>query len=94
MAESGANLTPDKLPRAEQKELFSVCDDALRKIVQQLTPTLVIGVGAFAEARAQSALQEEELTIGCILHPSPASPKANRGWAKIAEQELAALGEL
>jgi single-strand selective monofunctional uracil DNA glycosylase len=30
--------------------------------------------------------------VGQILHPSPASPKANRGWAKLATQEMIELG--
>jgi single-strand selective monofunctional uracil DNA glycosylase len=30
--------------------------------------------------------------VGQVLHPSPASPKANRGWAAQADAELAALG--
>ncbi|HEY2406036.1 MAG TPA: uracil-DNA glycosylase family protein [Polyangiaceae bacterium] len=94
MEAGGKNLTPDKLPRAEQGELFAACDDALRKIVRELEPRFVIGVGAFAESRARAALSESSAKLGCILHPSPASPKANRGWAAIAEQELRALGAL
>jgi single-strand selective monofunctional uracil DNA glycosylase len=30
--------------------------------------------------------------IGTVLHPSPASPAANRGWARQAERQLRALG--
>ncbi len=30
--------------------------------------------------------------IGRILHPSPASPAANRGWAEVATSQLKALG--
>jgi single-strand selective monofunctional uracil DNA glycosylase len=94
MDEGGRNLTPDKLPKAEQEPLFAACDDALRAIVKTLRPELVIGVGAFARERALRALPEFKGTIGTVLHPSPASPKANRGWAAIAEQELRALGAL
>jgi single-strand selective monofunctional uracil DNA glycosylase len=94
MDEGGKNLTPDKLPKAEQLPLFTACDDALRRIVAELKPRFVIGVGAFAKARAQHALPDFEGTIGTVLHPSPASPKANRGWAAIAEHELHALGAL
>ncbi len=36
---------------------------------------------AFAERRARAALAGENVEIGTILHPSPASPLANRGWA-------------
>jgi single-strand selective monofunctional uracil DNA glycosylase len=94
MDEGGKNLTPDKLPKAEQSSLFGACDDALRRIVTTLKPRFVIGVGAFAKARAENALPDFEGTIGTILHPSPASPKANRGWAAVAEHELRALGAL
>jgi single-strand selective monofunctional uracil DNA glycosylase len=37
-------------------------------------------------------LGEESLRIETILHPSPASPAANRGWAKAAERQLIELG--
>jgi single-strand selective monofunctional uracil DNA glycosylase len=94
MDEGGKNLTPDKLPKAEQEPLFAACDGALRDIVATLKPKFVIGVGAFAKGRAHSALPGFRGTIGSVLHPSPASPKANRGWAAIAEQELRDLGAL
>ena len=94
MDEGAKNLTPDKLPKAEQEPLFAACDGALRDIVALLKPELVIGVGAFAKDRAQRALPDFRGTIGTVLHPSPASPKANRGWAGIAAQELRDLGAL
>ena len=94
MDDGGRNLTPDKLPKAEQAPLFAACDEALQAIVKSLRPELVIGVGAFARDRAVRALPDFKGRIGTVLHPSPASPKANRGWATIAEQELRALGAL
>jgi len=30
--------------------------------------------------------------IGRIPHPSPASPAANRGWEKLADEAFAGLG--
>jgi len=43
----------------------------------------VIGIGGFAGARARHALAGiPNIRFGRILHPSPASPAANRGWAK------------
>jgi single-strand selective monofunctional uracil DNA glycosylase len=33
-----------------------------------------------------------QMRVGQILHPSPASPIANRGWAEAAEKQLATLG--
>jgi single-strand selective monofunctional uracil DNA glycosylase len=29
-----------------------------------------------------------DIKIGKILHPSPANPLANRGWAEIAQKQL------
>ena len=92
MEASGANRTPDKLPEQERQKLFEACDRALRRTVETLSPRFVVGVGAFAEGRARHALAGLDLTIGRILHPSPASPAANRGWAVEAEKQLAQLG--
>ncbi|HEX4339297.1 MAG TPA: uracil-DNA glycosylase family protein [Polyangiaceae bacterium] len=92
MEASGRNLTPDKLPAAERAPLFAACDEAVRRTVKTLNPEFVVGVGAFAMERAKTALPDFTGVIGTILHPSPASPKANRGWAKLAEEELAELG--
>ena len=92
MEESGRNCTPDGLARAEREPLFEACDQALRESVEILKPRLVVGVGQFAAKRAQIALAGLDVKVGCILHPSPQSPKANTGWAKVIEQELAALG--
>ncbi len=92
MEESGRNFTPDKLPRAEREALYAACDRALLGAVQYLSPRVVVGVGAFAEERARAALAGVDVTIGRILHPSPASPLANRGWAAGVEEGLLALG--
>ncbi len=93
MVESGANLTPDKLPAHERKPLFEVCDRALAALVALAEPTMIIGIGKFAEARARAALPQTT-QIGCILHPSPASPAANRGWSLAAQAQLEELGVL
>ena len=92
MEESGKNLTPDKLARETREPLFAACDNALRKIVKELKPKWVLGVGAFAQKQATRALSELELQIGTILHPSPASPLANRGWAEAASKQFNEMG--
>ena len=92
LEEGGRNRTPDKLPKQERTALFSVCDRALVAVIEELSPRWVIGVGAFAEKRARAALGPDGPEIGRICHPSPASPKANRGWAKIVDAELASMG--
>jgi single-strand selective monofunctional uracil DNA glycosylase len=92
MEQSARNLTPDKLSATEQKALCAACDEALREAVRILQPQIVVGVGAFAERRARAALAADEIAIGCILHPSPASPLANRGWAQTIEAQLRSFG--
>lgn len=92
MEPSGRNRTPDKLPAAEKAELFGHCDHALRRVVDILAPQRVVGIGRFAEDRARAALAGLDVRCGRMLHPSPASPAANRGWSRQAEQQLAKLG--
>ena len=92
MEASGRNRTPDKLPAREREPLFEACDEALRRLVEWCEPGVVIGVGAFAAERAREALGAGGPPVGTILHPSPASPAANRGWAGQAERQLRTLG--
>jgi single-strand selective monofunctional uracil DNA glycosylase len=89
---SGRNRTPDKLPRAEREPLFSACDRHLRRVVDALQPAWVVGVGAFAEARAREALAGRGPRIARIPHPSPANPAAQRDWAGQARRALVEQG--
>jgi single-strand selective monofunctional uracil DNA glycosylase len=88
MEEGGRNRTPDKLPPGERNALLAVCDEALRALCDALQPTHVIGVGGFAEDRAREALPAGAFALGCILHPSPASPAANRDWGGQVDRQL------
>ena len=90
--ENTRNITPDKLPAAEAAPLTQICDDHLRDMVDCLRPEWVIGVGKYARAQAERALAGKSVKFGDILHPSPASPAANRGWAEAATKQLHALG--
>ena len=89
---SGKNRTPDKLPKNEQGALFSACDAALVRIVRELHVSHVVGIGAFAQGRAERALAGLPVHIGTVLHPSPASPRANQGWDRLARDQLRGLG--
>ena len=89
---SGRNFTPDKLPVAEQARLFAVCDAHLRRVLEILEPEWLVGVGAFAFARGEAATEKTGIKPGKILHPSPASPAANRGWSQAATKQLIELG--
>ena len=89
---SGRNRTPNQLRASDRKPLLAVCDHALRKTVACLKPDYVIGVGQFAADRARIALSDFNATVGAITHPSPANPKANRGWERIITQEMHEIG--
>ena len=85
---SGRNRTPNNLRAVEKKPLLATCDRALRRTVLWFEPRYVVGVGQFAAERAGLALTGLELTMGNITHPSPANPKANRGWENRVTKEL------
>src|SRR5256885_3862082 len=89
---SGCNRTPDKIRACEIGPVLKACDQHLLRVMNVLQPEWVIGIGDFAEKRAQAVLEGKEVKIGKILHPSPASPEANRGWSTKATAQLCALG--
>lgn len=91
--EAGKNLTPPQLRARDRDIVAAACDAHLAAVVRAVRPSVVVGVGAYAEERARAALGDG-VRVGRILHPSPASPAANRGWAREAERQLAALGAL
>jgi single-strand selective monofunctional uracil DNA glycosylase len=90
--QSGRNRTPDSLRVKEKRPLLEACDLALLRTVTWLKPRYVVGIGAFAESRAREALAGVDVTVGRISHPSPANPRANRGWEPLIRKEFAALG--
>jgi single-strand selective monofunctional uracil DNA glycosylase len=96
MDSGGANITPDKLPSEEARPLFEICDRALVRTIAALEPRWVIGVGGFAQKRIQAVrarfFTEADFSCAQILHPSPASPRANAGWADQTAEALYGLG--
>jgi uncharacterized protein YeaO (DUF488 family) len=94
MEAGGRNLTPDKLRRAEKEALYAVCDEYLRLSLGFFAPRWVVGIGGFAARRAGEALAGGTARIASVLHPSPASPAANRDWAGAFERKLRELGLL
>jgi single-strand selective monofunctional uracil DNA glycosylase len=90
---SGRNRTPEQMPSAETAPLYEACDRHLRAAIDALEPDWAIGIGGFAARRLESALGARSSTrIAQVLHPSPASPAANRGWAQAVDRTLAELG--
>lgn len=88
LEESGRNRTPDKLPKAEAEPLYAACNAHLRRVIDTLQPEWLVGVGGFAEQRAREVIGDGAVRIGRVLHPSPASPAANRDWAGEATRQL------
>jgi single-strand selective monofunctional uracil DNA glycosylase len=99
---SGRNFTPDKLPAAERRAVEAACDEHLAAALAALQPQWAIGVGGFAERCLRRLVDEGRLDratasrmqVAQILHPSPASPAANRGWAAAVDRTLGGLGLL
>jgi len=94
MSETGANITPDKLPVAEMEPVEAACMEFLSEVIDVMKPAYLVGVGAYAEQRLMEAADRmgSDAIIGRVLHPSPASPAANRGWGEAATKQLEALG--
>jgi single-strand selective monofunctional uracil DNA glycosylase len=94
MEDTGRNRTPDKLTKLEREAVYAACDRYLAASIGILRPEWVVGIGDFALARASQVLSGStvETRLGKVLHPSPASPAANRGWAEQAARQLVELG--
>lgn len=94
MEETGRNRTPDKLPAVEMDPVVRACDEYVAAHLRLLEPDILVGVGAFAETALKKIAATVDLdpVIGRILHPSPASPAANRDWAGSAEKQLREIG--
>lgn len=89
----GRNRTPEQLPSAEALPLHDACDEHLREAIAATGAQWAIGIGGFAQRRLRAALgPTTPVRVAQVLHPSPASPAANRGWCEAVERELATLG--
>lgn len=88
----GRNVVPEELPADSIKVVNQLCDEYLRLLVVGMKIKTVVGVGGYAESRAREALHGCEIKFAKVLHPSPASPVANRGWAEAATRELKSQG--
>lgn len=89
---SGRNRTPEQLPAAETAPLYEACDAHLREAIAACEPEWAIGIGGFALRRLQRVLgPASAVRVGQVLHPSPASPAANRGWSEAVDRALASM---
>ena len=96
MDDGARNVTPDKLPASQRKDLDAICDQHLQKSLLLLKPEFAVGIGAYAQdclkRVCNSHAKLQSITVCKILHPSPASPAANRGWAEQATKQLKDAG--
>lgn len=97
MSESGANVTPDKLSADIQECIDALCLSHLESMIRIMEPEILVGVGAYATNKlkdASSVMPDRTFTIGTLLHPSPASPVANKFWPQRPMEQLRDLGIL
>lgn len=102
LEESGRNFTPDKLPVAQRRAVEAACDRHLAAAITALQPDWAVGIGGFAERCLHGVLESDlvdsararSMRVAQILHPSPASPAANRGWSEAVDRKLGGLGLL
>jgi single-strand selective monofunctional uracil DNA glycosylase len=85
----GRNLTPDRLGRVDRERMEDLCDAALGDMLTLLEPDWVLGVGKYARQRLGHVRDRTgaRWQVAECLHPSPASPAANRDWeGQVREQ--------
>lgn len=76
--ESGRNVTPAQLRKADADALLPPCDAWLRDALAALRPSLVLPMGSFVEARVRPLAGATP--VRAVRHPSPANPANNAGW--------------
>lgn len=81
------NITPDKLPKENRDIITELCDTYLWDAVDIIQPEYLVGIGKYAEKK----LKNDKYPYSSILHPSPASPLANKGWGERATAQLKVL---
>ncbi|XP_076762404.1 single-strand-selective monofunctional uracil-DNA glycosylase [Xylocopa sonorina] len=95
MDKKGCNITPAEIKGSEIKVLHSACDKALADTIKILKVEIVIGIGGYAEKRAQLVVQSAKLPVKvlCLPHPSPRA-RNNKNWNEKATQKLSEFGLL
>lgn len=85
------NITPDKLSKHDRMLLMSSCDAYLKDLITILGIRTAVGVGAYAYERLLSCAPGYVRVIR-MMHPSPASPEANRCFASATGELFAKEG--
>lgn len=87
----GTNVTPNNVSGPAVRDLLERCDQHLMEVVMALGAEQVIGIGKYAEKRANLALGEMDIRVRTCWHPSPASPLANRNGGKDWRENVSAV---
>jgi len=90
LKESGANLPPNQIRAAERRPMEQICDQALIDVLDLFQPEHLVAIGQYAETALKRACPDRP--VPRILHPSPASPAANKDWAGTVTQQLKDAG--
>ncbi|XP_017876401.1 single-strand selective monofunctional uracil DNA glycosylase [Ceratina calcarata] len=95
MDKKGRNITPAEIKGSEIQILHSACDKALADTIKILKAEIVIGIGGYAEKRAQFVVNSHKLSakVLCLPHPSPRAAN-NKNWSDKATKKLSELGLL
>ena len=74
----------------------AIAGAAVLYLIASGKPEFAVGVGAYAQDCLKRVCNSHttlsSIKVSKILHPSPASPAANRGWAAQATQQLEVAG--
>lgn len=87
---SAKNETPDHLAKPERDALEKICSSYLSDVIEILSPSVLIGVGKYAQSKLQSVSSNQ--LVSSIIHPSPGNPQANNNWAGKTYEKLREIG--
>ncbi|XP_078034813.1 single-strand-selective monofunctional uracil-DNA glycosylase [Augochlora pura] len=95
MDKKGRNITPSEIKGIEIQKVHSVCDKVLADTIRLLEVEILIGIGGYAEKRAQLVVQSHKLStkVLCLPHPSPRAVN-NKNWSEKATNKLREFGLL
>ena len=91
MGKSGKNVTPPDMKIDVRNKLLQLCDETLKDVIELYSVKHIVGLGRFAETRAKKVVNDnliKNVDVSFLIHPSPASPAANKGWNDLAYKTL------
>nr|XP_031833563.1 single-strand selective monofunctional uracil DNA glycosylase isoform X2 [Nomia melanderi] len=89
MDKKGRNITPAEIKGGEIQKIHSACDKVLADTIRLLKIEILVGIGGYAEKRAQLVVQSSKLPtkVLCLPHPSPRAAN-NKNWSEKATKKL------